>query len=60
MIMGKSKTKAEQLTFWPHLGLPDKERRKPSAQISQAALALSKSQQPPLGPTQKVKAQCQS
>ena len=58
--MRKSKTKAEQLTFWPHLGLPDKERRKPSPQISQAAVSLSKSQSPPMGQTQKVKAQCPS
>lgn len=57
--MEKPTHKPQQLTFWPHLGLPDKERRKPSPQISQAALPLSKSQQPPLGRTQKVKAQCQ-
>jgi hypothetical protein len=59
--MRKSKTKAEQLTFWPSLGLPDKEQRKASAKPDlSSSKPLYKSQQPPLGPTQKVKAQCQS
>jgi hypothetical protein len=58
MIMRERKPKPEQLTFWPHLGLPDKKQRKASAKPDlSSSKPLYKSQQAPLGKTRKAKAQ---
>lgn len=56
--MRKSKTKAEQLTFWPSLGLPDKERRKtPENPDLSSSNPLYKSQEPLMSQTRKAPAQ---